>query len=151
MGYQHAEYLLGLIFMHISQLWYPAWIPAEPTNKLYSAFDQAGVTSAWRFVGYWLQPIAGLPNNIKASVYVAPDGRRALVLAMNLNWEDITTELRVADWVAVGLTERTQATTLYHRLPAQFHDGVLQSVTIAAKNFRLYLVGQQAELVNQDY
>ena len=94
----------------------------------------------WRFVGYWLQPIAGLPDNIKASVYVAPDGRRALVLAMNLSWEDITTDLRVADWGAVGLTKRTQPTTLYHRLPAQFGDGGLQSVTIAAKNFRLFLL-----------
>ena len=76
LGYQHAEYLLGLIFLHNSQLWYPAYIPVEPTNRLYLAFDKYGLTGAWSYVGYWKQSVAQLPEDVKASFFVAPDRRR---------------------------------------------------------------------------
>lgn len=140
LGYQHAEYLLGLIFLHNSQLWYPAYIPTKPTNKLYYAFDKNGLNSDWRFIGYWKQAAAQLPANVKASFYVAPDGRRAFMMMMNLRWEDVTAEVAL-DPAALGMKRVSLATALYHEnAGGRLQDGTIHGMALPAKSFRLFLL-----------
>ncbi len=142
LGYQHAEYLLGLIFLNNSQLWYPAYIPTKPTNKLYYAFDKNGLTSHWRFIGYWKQTAAQLPPNVKASFYVAPEGRRAFMMVMNLRWQDVTADVTLNP-AALGMKSISRATALYDEsAPGRLEGATVRGMTITAKNFRLFLLEQ---------
>ena len=140
LGYQHAEYLLGLIFLHNSQLWYPAYLPTEPTNKLYLAFDENGLTADWSFLGYWRQHAARLPDDVKASFYLAPDRRKALMAIMNLRWEDVTIDVPL-DASVLGMQSLSSLRPLYHKsLPGRLEDGTIVGSRVTGKNFRVFLL-----------
>jgi hypothetical protein len=139
-GWQPAEYLLGLIFLHNSQLWFPAYIPAEPTVNLYYAFDENGLDASWGYVGYWKQEACDLPDDLKASFYVSPDKKKAFMIVMNLAWDDRAVDLAIEPG-EIGMAERlTRASMLYPEGKAELTGNALKSVTVPAKNFRLFLL-----------
>jgi hypothetical protein len=140
LGYQHAEYLLGLIFLHNSQLWYAAYIPTEPTNKIYLAFDKNGLTSDWEYIGYWEQQAVDMPEDVKASFYVSPDRSKAFMMVMNVRESDVTADIPI-DVDALGMDGVSSARPLYHEdLPGSLRGDTINSMTVNAKNFRLFLL-----------
>jgi hypothetical protein len=139
LGYGHAEYILGLIFLHNSQLWLFAYIPVEPTAKLYYAFDENGLDSSWQYVGYWKQRVCELPDDVKASFYVSPDKKKAFMIVMNLSWKERTLDLKL-DAEGLGMPRISRASMLYPGGRADFAGGVIKGARIGAKNFRLYLL-----------
>jgi len=142
LGYQHAEYLLGQIFLHNSHLWFPAYIAAEPTVALHSAFDANGLTAKHAFVGYWKQTAQKLPNKVVASFYVAPDQKRAFMLVMNVNETDVTLDLAPSA-EALGMAGLASGRQLYPNADILYAKGRMPNATIPANNFRLYLLSDQ--------
>jgi hypothetical protein len=139
-GYQPAEYILGLIFLHNSNCWYTAYIAYQPTARLYSAFYTNGLDTSYRFVGYWKQKAVDLPEDLKASFYVAPDGSQAFMVVMNVTDEDRTLDLGVNPG-AIGLAPTLSgAKVLYPSGEIAREGNVLEGVTVPAKNFRLILL-----------
>jgi len=140
LGYQHAEYVLGLIFLHNSQLWFPAYIPTEPCVNLYYAFDKNGLDSSWRYVGYWKQEAVKLPEDVKASFFVSPDKKQAFMIVMNFAGRNKKLDLKLAP-EKIGMAGRLRnAAMLYPAGNLQLAGNTLKSVTIPAKNFRLFLL-----------
>jgi len=139
LGYQHAEYVLGLVFLSNSQLWFPANMPAEPTVKLYSVFDENGLDSSYTYLGYWKQQAVSLPDNLKASFQISPDKKKAFMIVMNFNWKDKLIDLRI-DSAKLGMTAIDSARMLYPEGKVDFASGTVKRATIPAKNFRLYLL-----------
>jgi glycosyl hydrolase family 123/concanavalin A-like lectin/glucanase superfamily protein len=139
LGYQHAEYLLGLIFLHNSQLWFPAYIPVEPTMKLYYTFDKNGLDSTFEYIGYWKQQAIKLPKDIKASFFISPDKKKAFMIVMNFSWKDKVMDFNI-DLSKLGMTRVDSVQMLYPEKKVNFASGTILRTTIPGKNFRLYIL-----------
>lgn len=139
LGYQHAEYVLGLVFLSNSQLWFPANMPAEPTVKLYSAFDENGLDSSYTYLGYWKQKAVSLPDKVKASFYIAPDRKKAFMIVMNFDTKDKVIDLKI-DSRSLGMGKIRSASRLYPEGDVNLAREIIRSERIPAKNFRLYLL-----------
>jgi len=144
LGYQHAEYVLGLIFLSNSHLWIPSDIPQELTVNLYYAFDENGLDSSYTYLGYWKQQALSLPDNIKASFHISPDKKKAFMIVMNFNWKDKIIDLKI-DSAKLGMTAIDSARMLYPEEKVDFASGTIKRATIPAKNFRLYLLTNKGE------
>ncbi len=139
LGYQHAEYLLGLIFLSNSQIWFPAYIAQEPTVNLYYAFDENGLDSSYTYLGYWKQQAVSLPDNVKASFYISPDKKKAFMIVMNFDTKDKVMDLKI-DAKKLGMRRITGAGRLYPEGRINLARGIIRKARIPAKNFRLYLI-----------
>ena len=139
LGYQHAEYLLGLILLHNSQLWFPAYIPIEPTSRLYLALDENGLDATYTFVGYWKQQALALPDHVKASFFVSADRKKAFMIVMNLEAQDQRLDLRL-NLQSLGMGGPKRAEVLYPGGQARLVGGVIRDMVIPAKDFRLYVI-----------
>ena len=140
LGYQHAEYLLGLIFLHNSQLWFPAYIPVEPTTKLYYAFDKNGLDSTFKYIAYWKQQVVKIPDNIKASFFVSPNKKKAFMIVMNFSWKDKIIDLKINP-AKLEMKTINSAKMIYPEKTVNFVSGtVIEKTTIPGKNFRLYIL-----------
>jgi len=140
LGYGHAEYLLGLIFLHNSQLWFPAYIAAEPTVNLYYAFDENGLDSSYNYIGYWKQEAVELSEDVKASFFVSPDRKKAFMIVMNFAWQNKKLNLKLNPEKIGMAGNLNKATILYPEAKVQLAGNTLSGVTIPAKNFRLFLL-----------
>ncbi len=139
LGYQHAEYLLGLIFLHNSQLLVPAYIPVEPTTKLYYTFDKNGLDSTFKYIGYWRQQVIKLPDNLKASFFVSPDKKKAFMIVMNFSWKDESIDLKINS-AKLGMKTIDSVKMLYPEKRINLAPGTtIAKATIPGKNFCLYI------------
>ncbi len=68
LGYHHADYMLGLIFLHDSKVWW-AYMPFEHLSEVHTAFNATGRNADWSFTPYWQQKFFPLPTGIYASIY----------------------------------------------------------------------------------
>jgi hypothetical protein len=87
LGYQHARYLLGLILLHDSNIWW-TYFPAETLTGTFSALDKTGWNSDWKFVPYWQQKYFSLPEGVYASIYQSPDANKNVMILMNTSGKD---------------------------------------------------------------
>ncbi len=139
-GYQPAEYILGLIFLHNSQMWFSAYTVDEPCLELYRAFDVNGLDSSCEYTGYWKQDAVRLPENVKASFYVSADKQKAFMLIMNFAWEDRTLDLQIDPSKIDMKPSLSEVRMLYPQGEIQRAGNTLKQVKIPAKNFRLILI-----------
>lgn len=86
-GYQNADYLMGLIFLHNSNMWW-AFMPYDHVAQVYTAMDSSGWNADWKFIPYWQQKYFSLPQGVYASLYQAPDGGKVLLVIMNTSGKD---------------------------------------------------------------
>jgi len=96
LGTAHADYLLGLIFLHDSNLWW-AYMPYDHLAQVYSAFDATGWNAKWNFTPYWKQQYFTLPEGVFASIYQSPDRKKALLVLMNTSGKELPVSLP-ASW-----------------------------------------------------
>ena len=87
MGYQHADYLMGLIFLHNSNMWW-AYMPYDHVAEVYTAMDKTGWNANWKFTPYWHQKYFSLPEGVYASLYQSPDDGKVLLVLMNTSGKD---------------------------------------------------------------
>jgi hypothetical protein len=86
-GYQHADYLMGLIFLHNSNLWW-SYMPYDHVAQVYTAMDKTGWNANWTFIPYWHQKYFSLPQGVYASLYQSPDDGKVLLVLMNTSGKD---------------------------------------------------------------
>ena len=87
MGYQHVDYLMGLIFLHNSNLWW-SYVPYDHVAQVYTAMDSSGWNANWKFIPYWQQKYFSLPEGVYASLYQSPDDGKVLLVLMNTSGKD---------------------------------------------------------------
>jgi len=87
LGYQHARYLLGLVLLHDSSIWW-TYFPAEVLSGAYSALDKTGWNADWKFVPYWNRKYFQTPNGVYASIYQSPDSNKDVLIVMNTSGKD---------------------------------------------------------------
>jgi len=136
-GTQPADYILGLILLHDSQLWW-AYIHSEQTIKVYSALDRAGWGKQYEFVPYWSQRAAKLPNGVVATFYRDRERKRALAVVMNLNEQPVALNAAI-DMDELGLPMAAAASDLVHDGNPRMVNARLQ-VSVPAKSFRMLLL-----------
>ena len=137
LGTQPADYILGLVLLHDSQLWW-AYIHRQQLMKFYAALDRVDWGDRYDFIPYWSQQIAKLPESVVASFYRDTKAQRALVVVMNLNEEAVAVDT-VADLAALGVRADAAAQDIVHGETVQLSNGRL-SLTVPRKTFRLLLI-----------
>jgi hypothetical protein len=85
-GPQPAEYILGMLLLHDSTLWY-AYIYDKAVSKLWHALAEAKFGHQYEFIPYWNQTVTQRldENDIVASFYVDKKAKRTLMILMNMN------------------------------------------------------------------
>ncbi len=137
-GYQPAEYLLGLLFLHDSQLWW-AYLPHQPTSASFFSFDEHGLTSDYHFIGYWEQDVLDLPENVRASFYESPDRDRTFMVLMNFSDREQTVDAR-AVLSAHGSGRRRKVTRVYPSGDENLSEDRLSSIDLPGNNFGVFLI-----------
>ncbi len=134
LGYGHAEYLLGLILVHDSSIWW-SYFPVEVLSQAYAALDKTGLNSTWSFEPYWRQKVFDLPQGVVASLYVSPDKSRAVVVVMNVSGKDQALDLPVTGQVG----SFTNAAAVYPEAPIRLEGGAVRGLEVKNNNFRAIL------------
>jgi len=135
LGYQHADYLLGLIFLHDSNLWW-AFMPVEHVAQVYGAFDATGWNSDWKFIPYWQQKYLSLPSNVYASLYQSPDGKKVVLVAMNTSGKDQEINLPAT----LGNSTFTSAKAVYPDRPVSLQNGKISNLPVHNNAFTVVLL-----------
>ncbi len=136
LGYHpHAQYVMGLLLMHDSNVWW-ANFPPEILVDVYSSLDKTGWNSSWKFVPYWNQQYFTLPQGINASVYESPDGKKNVLVVMNTSGKDQQIELPLA----LGKNTLRTAKAVYPDKPLSVRNGKITSLQIPNNNFQMVLL-----------
>jgi hypothetical protein len=138
LGYDHAEYLLGLMLAHDSSIWW-TYFPKEVLAQAYGALDKAGWTSAWTFVPYWHQQAFKLPQGVVASFYVSPDKSKVVAVVMNVSDKDQTLDLPLSAGVLRGHSFNA-ASAIYPDEPVRLENNTVAGLSIKRNNFRAILL-----------
>jgi len=137
LGSQPADYILGLVLLHDSQLWW-AYLYQQQLMKFYAALDTVDWGDRYDFIPYWAQQIAKLPDGVVASFYRDTKAKRALAVVMDLGEEVVEIDTNV-DLGALGVRPGAGVRDLVHGEAAQLSNGRL-SLAVPRKTFRLLLV-----------
>jgi hypothetical protein len=148
LGYGHAEYLLGLILLHDSNIWW-AYYPLDVLQQVYLQLDKLGWGADWNFIPYWRQSYFKLPAGVVASIYLSPERTKAVLVVMNTSNRDVTVDLPLTGnlpltgdlplrWSA--FTDVPQVSALYPNLPVELNNGKVCSLKVQANNFRAIVV-----------
>jgi hypothetical protein len=138
LGYGHAQYLLGLILLHDSNIWW-AYFPEDVLAEAYGALDKIGWNSSWNFVPYWNQNALKLPDGVKISSYISPDKTKTVLVLMNVSDKDQSIDLPFSS-AAIGIQNPTSASALYPVEAVSVEAKTLHNLQIKSKNFRAILV-----------
>jgi hypothetical protein len=134
LGYQHADYLLGLIFLHNSNIWW-TYMPYDHLAQVYNDMDSTGWNSDWKFIPYWNQKYFSLPQGVYISLYQSPDSRKVLLVMMNTSGKDQEMNLPLT----FGKSTFTSAKTVYPQQAPHIQDGKF-NVEISNNNFAAFLL-----------
>lgn len=130
LGMGHADYIIGLVLMHDSNLWWDL-MPVDQISKVYGILDNTGLNATWKYTPYWRQKDFALPKGINASIYRSPDGKKDVVVVMNTSGKDQPVDLALP----AARKGRAVVKTIYS---AQAVSG--KAVTIANNGFAIMLV-----------
>jgi hypothetical protein len=134
LGYGHADYLLGLIFLHDSNLWW-IWMPETHVAQVYGAFDATGWDADWTFIPYWRQKYFSLPEGVYASLYQSPDSKKVLLVIMNTSGKEQQIDLTTA----LGKSTFTSAKAVYPDQTVGREKGTFNA-KIGNNNFAAFLL-----------
>lgn len=140
-GPRHAEYVLGLVLLHDSQLWIAYFYDNQPLITLYSALEKHDfATGGYAFSPYWKQKITpALPENqAVASFYVDRDKQKALMVLMNMSGADQDFALRL-DPAALGFQPKTAANAC-HAEPVLLQEGEVRISGLPSHTYRLLVL-----------
>lgn len=135
LGYQHADYLMGLIFLHNSNLWW-TYMPYDHVAQVYNAMDSSGWNSDWKFIPYWQQKYFSLPQGVYASLYQSPDSKKVLLVIMNTSGKDQDLILPTA----LDKSTFTLAKAIYPNQPVTMQNAQINMLHIDNNNFRAILL-----------
>lgn len=138
LGYGHAQYLLGLVLLHDSSIWW-SYFPNEVLAETYGALDKAGWNSSWTFVPYWNQTKLNVPDGVKVSSYISPDKSKTILIVFNDSAQNQTIDLPLSS-AAIGLKNPTGASALYPAETVSVEGKAIHNLPIKSKNFRAILV-----------
>lgn len=130
LGYQHDDYLMGLIFLHNSNLWW-AFVPYDHTAEVYTAMDKTGWNANWTFIPYWQQKYFSLPQGVYASLYQSPDGGKVLLVLMNTSGKDQDISLPMT----LGKSTFTASKAIYPDQTMGIQHGETGAIHIAHNDF----------------
>jgi len=134
LGYQHADYLLGLTLLHDSNIWW-TWMPADHVAQVYSAFDATGWNAKWKFIPYWQQTYFSLPQGVYTSLYQSPDSKKVLLVIMNTSGKDQEIDLPMA----LGKSTFTSVKTVYPTQELTVMNG-MATINITNNHFTAFLL-----------
>ncbi len=138
LGYGHAEYLLGLMLAHDSNIWW-TYFPQEVLAQAYGALDKVGWTSAWTFVPYWHQTAFKLPEGVVASLYRSPDKSKVVVVVMNVSGKDQVVDLPLSGEAFKGGAFKN-ASAIYPDEPVRLEGAEVRGLRVKQNNFRAILL-----------
>jgi hypothetical protein len=134
LGYQHADYLLGLVLLHDSNIWW-TYMPVDHLIQVYSAFDATGWNANWKFIPYWQQKYFSLPQGVYASLYQSPDDGKVLLVLMNTSGKDQEIDLPMA----LDKSTFTAAKAVYPEQKLNVQNGQI-AVNVGNNNFNAMLL-----------
>jgi hypothetical protein len=130
LGYQHADYLMGLIFLHNSNLWW-TYMPYDHVAQVYNAMDSSEWNSDWKFIPYWNQKYFSLPQGVYISLYQSPDSKKVLLVIMNTSGKDQEINLPLA----LDKSTFKTATALYPDQTLNVQNGRTSALHVANNDF----------------
>jgi hypothetical protein len=131
LGLQPADYLLGLIFLHDSKMWW-AYMPFDHLAKVNSAFDATGLNSQWSFTPYWRQEFISLPQGVYGSIYQSPDQQKMVLVLMNTSGQDQQIDIPLT----LGKNTFKTAKAIYPDKPVNIEANKINALSIENNNFR---------------
>jgi hypothetical protein len=134
-GYSRADYMLGLVFLHDSNIWWES-LPDEYWTKAFGAFEATGRNADWSFTPYWHQKEISLPAGVYASTYQSPDQKKAVLVIMNTSGKD--QDINVP--LALNKNLFRTAQPVYPRLPVNVQNGTISALHLANNSFRAVLI-----------
>jgi hypothetical protein len=141
-GIRPAEYLLGLLLAHDSQLW-TSFIHQEPVRKLWQALADADFGEQYEMIPYWAQDITR-PFDEKefvATFYVDKKARKTLMVLLNTSDRMQTVDIPI-DFASLNLAGgAARAKNMCHRERVMIGAKGLMT-KIPPYSFRLLLIQQ---------
>ena len=143
-GPQPAEYVLGLLMLHDSQLW-DAYIHGESVTKLWHALGKVNFSHQYEFVPYWNQKVTQPldEKDIVATFYVDRSAKRAVMFVMNFDGEPRDGKTKAynltVDFEKLGLDgAKVKAANLVHKEPVSL-SGDSFKITFPSHTYRMIL------------
>lgn len=141
LGPQHAEYVLGLVLLHDSQLWIAYFYDDKPLRTLYTALEKHDfATGNYSFIPYWKQKIISpLPETeAVASFYVNQPQGKALLVLMNMSGKSKDISLPL-DTGVLGFAPKSISNAC-HSEAVMLENGRLQLPNLPSHTYRLLVL-----------
>lgn len=135
LGLGHADYILGLVLLHDSNLWWDL-MPVDHISKVYNTLDVAGMDAKWSFTPYWQQKNLPLPNDVHASSYQSPDGKKNVLVVMNTSGKDQQVSLPIS----INGNAYKAAKVLYPDQLIQVQNGKTTAIPVANDGYFIVLM-----------
>lgn len=132
--YKHVDYIMGLTFLHDSNLWW-SFLPLDHVTAVYQEIILTGLTKDWLFVPYWKQDSIALPEGTYASAYQSPDKAKTLIVVMNTS----RAEQAIALPLSLGGEKYEKVSAVYPTAKVDTKDEKL-SIRLSNNDFSMYLL-----------